>query len=174
MQCAIRCAEAHSESGVLATAINEAVPAKPRIFLGVGPEGRPFPNKCRHCEPAPCQEACMPGAIRSDIHTGLKVVDPARCIHCGMLEISLNIALKDRPAAAAVYNKYKQIFLQTVPGATSKALLVRDEDVQVLHGFDSVEHAKGYVTSALFTKDVVKELKPLLLAAPDVRIYESL
>ena len=25
----------------------------------------------------------MPGAIRSDIATGLKVVDPARCIGCG-------------------------------------------------------------------------------------------
>ena len=84
MQCAIRCAEAHSASGDLAAAVGEAVLAKPRIFLGVGPEGRPFPNKCRHCEPAPCQEACMPGAIRSDIHTGLKIVDANRCIHCGM------------------------------------------------------------------------------------------
>lgn len=91
-----------------------------------------------------------------------------------ILEISLDIASKDRPAAAAVYNKYKQIFLQNIPGATSKTLLARDEDVQVLHEFDSVEHAKAYLRSALFTKDVVEELKPLLQAAPDIRVYERL
>jgi carbon-monoxide dehydrogenase iron sulfur subunit len=84
MQCSIRCAEAHSASGVLAAAIGEPVSAKPRIHLGVGPELKPFPNKCRHCEPAPCQEACMPWAIRSDVSEGLKIVDPARCIGCGM------------------------------------------------------------------------------------------
>ena len=84
MQCMIRCAEAHSESGVLALALSESVLSKPRIHIGVGPELRPFPNKCRHCEPAPCQEACMPGAIRSDIAEGLKIVDLARCIGCGM------------------------------------------------------------------------------------------
>ena len=55
----IRCAEAHSQSKTLAEAIREPILAKPRIHLGVGPEGRPFPNKCRHCEPAPCQDACM-------------------------------------------------------------------------------------------------------------------
>jgi len=84
MQCMIRCAEAHSESKVLAAAIGEQILAKPRIHLGVGPEFKPFPNKCRHCEPAPCQEACMPWAIRSDIADGLKIVDATRCIGCGM------------------------------------------------------------------------------------------
>ncbi|MBG0791819.1 MAG: 4Fe-4S dicluster domain-containing protein [Desulfovibrionaceae bacterium] len=88
MQCAIRCAQAHSATKELATAVFEPVLAKPRIHIGVGvnPQGvlKPFPNKCRHCDPAPCQEACMPGAIRSDIAEGSKVVDPALCIGCGM------------------------------------------------------------------------------------------
>jgi carbon-monoxide dehydrogenase iron sulfur subunit len=88
MQCMIRCAEAHSQSKVLAAAISEAVLAKPRIHIGVGPELKPFPNKCRHCEPAPCQEACMPGAIRGDILEGHKIVDPTRCIHCGMCSMA--------------------------------------------------------------------------------------
>jgi hypothetical protein len=48
-------------------------------------------------------------------------------------------------------------------------LLVRDEDVQVLHGFDSKENASAYLESELFTADVVGSLKPLLDAAPDVR-----
>lgn len=87
------------------------------------------------------------------------------------LEITLNVSAPDRPAAGAVYAKYKQPFLTTVKGAVSKQLLVRDEDVQVLHGFDNVADAQAYLTSNLFKNDVVKELTPLLKGAPEVRIY---
>ncbi|MBF0319636.1 MAG: hypothetical protein HQL01_07535 [Nitrospirae bacterium] len=87
------------------------------------------------------------------------------------LEISLKINNSDRPTAAGVYTKYKQPFLSGIAGAKSKELLIRDEDVQVLHGFDSAESAKAYLTSDLFTKDVVEALKPYLQAAPEVRIY---
>jgi hypothetical protein len=52
-------------------------------------------------------------------------------------------------------------------------LLVRDEDVEVLHGFDTAEQASAYLTSPLFTSDVVGALEPLLDAAPDVRIYQA-
>ena len=52
-------------------------------------------------------------------------------------------------------------------------MLVRDEDVEVLHGFDSAEQANAYLTSRLFTTDVVGALKPLLDAEPDVRIYQA-
>jgi hypothetical protein len=89
------------------------------------------------------------------------------------LEISLKIDAKDRPAAAAVYAKYKQPFLSTIPGATSKQLLVRDDDVQVLHGFKSIEDAQAYLKSDLFSHDVVTALKPLLKADPEVRIYSA-
>ncbi len=87
------------------------------------------------------------------------------------LEITLKISDNNRAAAAGIYQKYKAPFLDTIKGATSKELLVRDEDVQVLHGFDSVENAANYLSSALFTNDVVDGLKPLLDAAPEVRIY---
>lgn len=87
------------------------------------------------------------------------------------LEITLKVPVASRPAAAAIYSKYKPPFLTTVKGALSKHLLVRDEDVQVLHGFDNVADAQAYLASNLFKNDVVKELSPLLSAAPDVRIY---
>jgi hypothetical protein len=89
------------------------------------------------------------------------------------LEITLKVDPANRAAAAAVYTKYKQPFLDTVPGAISKQLLVRDEDVVVLHGFDNTQHAGDYLKSALFTNDVVTALKPLLAANPDVRIYAA-
>ncbi len=90
-----------------------------------------------------------------------------------LLEITLQTSGDNRAAAARVYAKYKQRFLDQVPGATSKALLVRDEDVQVLHGFTSVAEAAAYLTSELFNNDVVRELGPLLDAAPEVRVYNE-
>ncbi|MGO4380186.1 hypothetical protein [Pseudoduganella sp. RAF53_2] len=88
------------------------------------------------------------------------------------LQIALKIADANRAAAAAVYEKFKAPFLNTIAGAKSKELLIRAEDVQVLHGFDSIQAAHAYLESALFTADVVGQLKPLLDAAPDVRIYQ--
>jgi hypothetical protein len=87
------------------------------------------------------------------------------------LEITLNIAPQDRAAAASIYQRYKPAFLEKIAGATSKELLVREEDVQVLHGFAEMRQAQAYLESPLFNQDVVTALKPLLQGAPDVRIY---
>ncbi len=89
------------------------------------------------------------------------------------LQITLQVADKNREAAAGVYTKYKEPFLKKVSGAESKSLLVRDEDVQVLHGFSSKEAAESYLKSDIFNKDVVGELGPLLDADPEIRIYEA-
>lgn len=90
------------------------------------------------------------------------------------LEITLKIVPENRSQAAGVYTKYRQPFLSDIPGAKSKDLLLRTEDVQVLHGFDSKESAANYLGSALFQKDVVTALKPYLAANPEIRIYECL
>ncbi len=87
------------------------------------------------------------------------------------LEITMKISEKNRPAAAKVYTDYRDPFLKTIEGALTKNLLIRDEDVQVLHGFDSVEHASAYLSSELFKNDVFTGLKPLWDADPEVRIY---
>lgn len=88
------------------------------------------------------------------------------------LQITLKVADANRAAAAGIYQKYKGPFLDTIAGAKSKELLVRDEDVQVLHGFDTTENASAYLQSKLFNADVVAGLKPLLEANPEVRIYQ--
>ena len=89
------------------------------------------------------------------------------------IEITLQVSPSDRESAGAVYARYKQPFLTTIEGAKSKELLVRDEDVQVLHGFDSRDAAENYLKSTLFNEDVVNALTPYLTAAPEVRIYDS-
>ena len=87
------------------------------------------------------------------------------------LEITMVINNAQRPAAAKVYTDYRQPFLEQIKGAVTKELLIRDEDVQVLHGFDCVENAKAYLDSEMFKNDVFVGLKPLWSADPDVKIY---
>ena len=87
------------------------------------------------------------------------------------LEITMRIDNANRPAAAKVYTDYRAPFLNTIEGAHTKELLIRDEDVQVLHGFDMAEHAAAYLNSELFNADVVKGLKPLWSAEPGLKIY---
>jgi hypothetical protein len=89
-----------------------------------------------------------------------------------VLEITMKIAPENRPHAGEVYSKYREPFLSDIPGAKSKDLLLRTEDVQVLHGFDSKAKAESYLGSTLFQKDVVTALKPYLMADPEIRIYE--
>ena len=77
----------------------------------------------------------------------------------------------NRPAAAKVYIDYRQPFLDTIEGALTKDLLIRDEDVQVLHGFDSAEHAQAYLSSGMFKNDVFVGLHALWGADADVMFY---
>jgi hypothetical protein len=88
------------------------------------------------------------------------------------LEITLQINADNRAVAVEVYKMYKQPFLSRISGAKSKELLVREDDVQVLHGFGAAADAKAYLESAIFNDNVVVGLKPLLAAAPEIRIYE--
>lgn len=88
------------------------------------------------------------------------------------LQVTMTINPENRPAAAKVYTDYRQPFLDTIEGALTKELLIRDEDVQVSHGFDSVEHAKAYLESDLFKTKVAPGLQPTWAADPDIRIYE--
>ena len=87
------------------------------------------------------------------------------------LEITMKISNENRPAAAKVYTDYRGPFLEQIAGALTKDLLVRDEDVQVLHGFDSAENAQAYLSSEMFKNDVFVGLQPLWDADPEVRIY---
>ena len=85
------------------------------------------------------------------------------------LQITMKIKTGNRNAAAKVYSDFREPFLARIPGALTKQLLVRNEDVQVLHGFDSVK-----MDSDMFRDDVFIGLKDLWDVPPDVRIYECI
>lgn len=90
------------------------------------------------------------------------------------LQVIMTIDPENRAAAAKVYNDYRQPFLDEVEGALTKERLIRDEDVQVIHGFDSMEHAKAYLETDLFKTKVAPGLQPTWAADPDIRFYEVL
>ena len=85
-QCEAACAVAHSQTKNLFLAVFESPSPKPRIHAEPGLElNTSFPNKCRHCSPAPCQSACPTGAIHRPADLPEVVLIEARkCIACGM------------------------------------------------------------------------------------------
>lgn len=87
------------------------------------------------------------------------------------LEITLTIDGIDRAGSTAVFILYKDPFLQTIKGALSKELLTHIEDVQLLHGFDSMESAQEYLMSDFFNKTVVPSLQTYLKGEPNIKIY---
>jgi anaerobic carbon-monoxide dehydrogenase iron sulfur subunit len=83
LQCRIACAVEHSRSKSLAGALAEPVRPQARLRVYPGRQHLAFPNKCRHCDPAPCQQVCIAGAI-SRAPRGTVQIDPDRCINCAM------------------------------------------------------------------------------------------
>ncbi|WP_373499638.1 4Fe-4S dicluster domain-containing protein [Desulfococcus sp.] len=82
MQCMIACATAHSKTQTLITAVRESPLPKPRVHVSAGMHGEGFPNRCRHCDPAPCMLACLPGAIFRVPETNTVLINPDTCINC--------------------------------------------------------------------------------------------
>jgi carbon-monoxide dehydrogenase iron sulfur subunit len=75
----------HSKSKRALSAVFEVPLPKPRIHVEAGPSmGTSFPNKCRHCDPAPCARACPTGALQRDEAHGLVLVAADKCIACAM------------------------------------------------------------------------------------------
>lgn len=88
MQCMPACAVAHSKSKSLFAATLEHPRPRPRIHVGVGPANAGFPNRCRHCNPAPCLAACLPGAIFWAPDRETVLIDPDKCINCASCAMS--------------------------------------------------------------------------------------
>jgi carbon-monoxide dehydrogenase iron sulfur subunit len=78
--CEVACAIEHAESRRLFDAISEEKISQPRIHVEVGINYLTFPNRCRHCDPAPCMQVCPTEALYRDQETGSVVVDYGKCI----------------------------------------------------------------------------------------------
>lgn len=82
-QCEVACAVEHSRSKDLYQAVFETPKPRPRIHVAPGIYmNTAFPNKCRHCDPAPCMLICPTGAIARE--GDIVLIKGDRCITCAM------------------------------------------------------------------------------------------
>ncbi len=82
--CEVHCVVQHSKSKRIVKAFREG---KDTIVPGVTVEESgsvSFAVQCRHCEEAPCLEACMTGGMHRDPQTGAVLNDPDKCVGCWM------------------------------------------------------------------------------------------
>ncbi len=88
LQCELACSVEHSTSQDERLAFLERPVPRRRIHVQSGTvSGTAFPNRCRHCNPAPCLNVCPTGAITADEELGVVLVNPKRCIGCAMCAI---------------------------------------------------------------------------------------
>ncbi|HUZ10694.1 MAG TPA: 4Fe-4S dicluster domain-containing protein [Acidimicrobiales bacterium] len=88
LQCELACAVEHSVSHDGAVAFLETPIPRKRVHVEPGPMfGLSFPNRCRHCDPAPCLGVCPTAAITRDVENGVVLVNPKRCIGCAMCAV---------------------------------------------------------------------------------------
>lgn len=85
-QCETACAVAHSQTKNLFLSVFESPAPKPRIHAEPGLTlNTAFPNKCRHCNPAPCMNVCPTAAIhRAPDFSDIVFIEARKCIACGM------------------------------------------------------------------------------------------
>jgi len=82
--CEIACAVEHSENKELLLTFSEEKPSHPRIHVESVDNYLSFPNRCRHCDPAPCMQVCPTRALSRDEATGSVLVSYTRCIQCSV------------------------------------------------------------------------------------------
>lgn len=81
--CEMACAVEHSAGKSLFAAIAEIPVPRKRLYVEQVVEHK-LPLLCRHCEDAPCVQACRTGAMSQDALTRLVSHDPEKCIGCWM------------------------------------------------------------------------------------------
>ena len=82
--CEVNCLVQHSKSKKIIKAFRQE---KDSIVPGVQVEQSgyvSFALQCRHCDDAPCIEACITGAMRRDPASGAVLCDTDQCVGCWM------------------------------------------------------------------------------------------
>jgi len=84
-QCEYACSVEHSQSKDATAALRESPQPRARIHVSPGQSlNSSFPNRCRHCDPAPCEQVCPTGAVARDVDRDLVLIDVHKCIACAM------------------------------------------------------------------------------------------
>lgn len=86
--CEIHCIVQHSKTKNIIKAYKSESP-KTTARVIVEENGHlSFALQCRHCDDAPCLEACLTGAMHRDKKTGAVICDEDKCVGCWMCIMS--------------------------------------------------------------------------------------
>lgn len=103
--CEIHCLVQHSKSKKIIKAFRDE---RESVVPGVHVEQKGyvcFALQCRHCDEAPCIEACMTGAMHRDARTGAVLCDAERCVGCWMCIMVCPVGAIRRGANGQVASK---------------------------------------------------------------------
>ena len=130
--CEVHCLVQHSRSKKIIRAFREE---RHSIVPGVRVERDgyvSFALQCRHCEDAPCIEACMTGAMHRDPETGAVLCDTDRCVGCWMCIMACPAGAIQRGADDKVASKCDLCIGQDVPACVAncpnEAIVLEDDD----------------------------------------------
>ena len=82
--CEIHCMVRHSESKKIVKAFKEEFPRAMAMVMVEEQGYLSFALQCRHCEAAPCLEACITGAMKRHEETNAVLCDEEKCVGCWM------------------------------------------------------------------------------------------
>jgi len=128
--CEIACAVQHSEGKTLFSALLETPAPMKRLFVETA-ESVKMPILCRHCEDAPCLNACISGCLYKD-ENGYIRRKKERCIGCWTCLMVCPFGVITRDANKHLAVKCDRCHKLDVPACViacpTKALIVKDLD----------------------------------------------
>jgi carbon-monoxide dehydrogenase iron sulfur subunit len=113
--CEIHCLVKHSRSKKIIKAFRtERETAAPAVH--VEDSGYTcFALQCRHCDDAPCLDACITGAMRRSPETGAVLCDTDRCVGCWMCVMVCPVGAVRRGPEGTVASKCDLCAGEAVP-----------------------------------------------------------
>ncbi len=138
--CEVSCALNRSSlSKRLPEALYETVPPQPRVRVeAVGDQGGGFPVQCRHCEDAPCLDAC-PSAALYRAPDGLVLIHHERCFGCWMCVMVCPFG------AARPFRHFRKVIKCDLCSGMDGPYCVESCPTRALRLVDTEEMAKGKV-----------------------------
>lgn len=150
--CELACAVEHSASKSLFAAIAETPVPRKRLYVEQVVKHK-LPLLCRHCEEAPCVQACRTGAMSQDALTRLVSHDPDRCIGCWMCTMVCPYGVIGRELERRTAVKCDHCPDLELPACVSacptKALVYAEEEAfsHSVRRVAAAEVVEGYVTA---------------------------
>ena len=129
--CEIGCAVQHSEEKTFFAAMLESPAPMKRLFLETAKDIK-MPILCRHCEDAPCLNACISGCLYKD-ENGFVRRKKERCIGCWtcMMVCPFGVVTRDvnKHLAVKCDRCHKLEVPACVNACPTKALVIKDLDL---------------------------------------------